>query len=102
RRIAAGITSADPALLDNRDTRHAVIAREIVRGRQAMAATAYDDGIVGGARRSAAPGLEPGMTPRRGRQKSESRVAAFAARSISIHRFFRRSQRRVDSRKSHR
>jgi len=44
RRVAAGIAAAEPALLDDRDIGDAVLAGEIIRSREAVAAAAdYDD-----------------------------------------------------------
>ena len=44
--VAAGVAAADPAFLEHRDVRQAVLLGQIVGGAQAMAAAADDDGIV--------------------------------------------------------
>ena len=46
RRIAHGVAVADPAALDDRDVRQAMILGEVVRGREAMQTAADDDGVI--------------------------------------------------------
>ena len=47
RRVAAHVAAADPAALEHRDVRHPVARREVVRGRQPVAAAADDHRLVG-------------------------------------------------------
>jgi hypothetical protein len=63
RRVAAGVPAADPALLDDRDIRDAVLGREVVRRAEAVAAAADDDRVVGGLRLGLAPLLAPALVP---------------------------------------
>src|SRR3954454_14171287 len=58
-RVAPGIATADPALLQHRDIGDAVFLCEVVRRRQAVAATADDDDVVFGLWLRAAPGFLP-------------------------------------------
>jgi hypothetical protein len=44
--VAPGVAAADPALLDHGDVRDPMLPGEIIRGRQAVAATADDDDVV--------------------------------------------------------
>ena len=46
RRVAHGVAVADPAALDDRDVRQAMILGEVVRGREAMQTATDDDGVI--------------------------------------------------------
>jgi hypothetical protein len=65
RRVAAGVAAADPALLDDRDVREAVLGREVVRGAEPMPAAADDDGVIGRLRLRVPPLLAPAAVPRK-------------------------------------
>ena len=58
-RIAAGIAAADPALLENGHVAHAMHFREVVRRREAVAASADDDRVVVLLRFGAPPRFRP-------------------------------------------
>jgi hypothetical protein len=59
RRVAAGIAAAEPALLEHGDIGDAVVFRQIVSGRQAVAAAADDDCVVARLRFGIAPQARP-------------------------------------------
>src|SRR5579883_3309170 len=62
-RIAAGIAAADPSLLEDGDIGDAVILGEIIGRREAVAAAADDDDVIGRLRRRIAPGARPTSMP---------------------------------------
>src|SRR5437867_977746 len=64
RRVAAGVTAAQPTLLEHGDILQAMLLGEVVRRREAMAAAADDDRIVARLRHRAAPGERPVLVPR--------------------------------------
>ena len=59
RRVAAGVATTDPAFFEHGDIADAVFLREVVRGSQAVTATADNDHVVLPFRLRAAPGLAP-------------------------------------------
>ncbi len=60
-RVAAGVAAADPALLEHGRTRDAVLRREVIRRRQAMATATDDDGVVLRLRRYTTPLRRPAL-----------------------------------------
>ena len=59
--VAAGVAAPQPALLEHRDVPDAVQLREVVRGREPVAAAAHDDDIVGLPGLGAAPRGRPAL-----------------------------------------
>src|SRR3546814_8067992 len=57
--VAADVAAADPALLQQRHVGDAVIARQIVCGRQSVPAAADDDHVIALLRLGVAPGANP-------------------------------------------
>ncbi len=57
--IAPRVAAADPAFLEHRDTADAMLARQVVRGAEAMSSAADDDHVVLALGRSAPPLLGP-------------------------------------------
>ena len=57
--VAAGVAAAEPALLDHADTRALVSFRQVIGGREPMAAAADDDEVVSRLRLRLAPRLRP-------------------------------------------
>ncbi len=64
RGVAPDIAGADIAALQHRDIADAVVLRQIIGGRQAMAAAADDHRIIGFLRLGRAPGPRPGQIGR--------------------------------------
>jgi hypothetical protein len=63
RGVAAGVTAADPALFHHGHVADAVLARQVIGGRQAMRATADDHDVIGGPGLCRAPGPTPMAMP---------------------------------------
>ena len=61
RRVAPGVAAAEPTLLDDRHARAAMGLRQIIGGREAVAAPADDHEIVGRLRLRLAPRLRPAL-----------------------------------------
>src|SRR5437588_7236687 len=59
RGVAAGVAAAEPPLLEHGDIRDAVDGRQIVRGRQTVAAGTDDDDVVCGLRSGVTPLARP-------------------------------------------
>src|SRR4029077_6236552 len=57
--VASGVAAAEPALLDHADTRALVSLREVIGGREPMAAAADDGEVVSRLRPRLAPRLRP-------------------------------------------
>src|SRR5207247_1206681 len=88
RRVAARVAGPDVALLENGDARDAVDLGEVVRSREAMAATADDDDVV------ARPGR--GISPRGGPTAMAVECLAEEVEERVTHPWHRASQSTCD------
>src|SRR5471032_2174354 len=84
--IAAGVAAAQPAFFDDRDIRNAVVFREIVGGREPVAAAADDDDVVLGARLGTAPRARPLLVMRE-RVAGEGENRVFQRRLLDRKRY---------------
>ena len=84
RRVAPGVAAAEPALLDHRDARAAMVLREIVGGREAVAAPADHDEVVDRLRLRLAPGLRPPLMAAQALAQNRQGGIARAHRSAPI------------------
>src|SRR5437588_10951712 len=76
RRVASGVAAAQPAFFEHGDIGEAMLLGEVVRGREAMAATADDDRVVARLGRRATPGERPVLViAQRITSEGEKRIA---------------------------
>ena len=64
RRVAPGVAAAEPAALEDRHVADPVVLRQVVRGRESVAAAAHDERIVGALGLGRAPHRSPAALPR--------------------------------------
>ena len=77
RRVAPGVSAADPAFFDDGDIRQAVVLGEVIGGGEAMAAAADDYDVVAGLGRCVAPSGPPiPVAAERVARERENRIIA--------------------------